>query len=233
MAGELPRRIRRRFFRNRTAGRLAAHHLDQVAKLFPGHRPLTQQFQRGLALLVKHRTHNRAFQPLGTGSGIQNHFNTAPQFLLHGRGGSRADMAEAIGAGRSYRTPQRFRHPPHGRMSAYANGHRRKAAGYNIRNDIRLWQHQGQRPRPESGGKRMHQIFQPLRNGGIFFHLTPMMHMNNQRIKRRPSLGFKNPCYRFRVQGICPQAVYSLRGNPYQRSRTQSFRRTGIQFAVV
>ena len=122
MAGELPRRIRRRFFRNRTAGRLAAHPLNQVAKLFPGHRPLTQQFQRGLALLVKHRTHNRAFQPLGTGSGIQNHFNTAPQFLLHGRGGSRADMAEAIGAGRSYRTPQRFRHPPHGRMSAYANG---------------------------------------------------------------------------------------------------------------
>lgn len=60
-----------------------------------------------------------------------------------------------------------------------------------------------------------------------------MMNMDNQGIEGGPSLGFKNSGYRFRIQGIRSQAIHGLRGDSHQRSRSQRFRRTNIQLAVV
>ena len=183
MTGELAGGIRRGGFRHGTGRGLAANDLHHVPELFPGDGTFSEQFQGRLSLVVHYGPHDSTFQPFGTGPGIQDHFNAAAQLLFHRGGGSRADVAKPVGAGRRYRPSQSLGHSAHRRMSAYPHGYRRQSAGDDVRNDVSLRQNHGQRPRPEFGCQGVHQFPKLFGNIRVFLNFFPMMHMNDERVE--------------------------------------------------
>ena len=138
-----------------------------------------------------------------------------------------ADSTKRIRAGSSNWAsgkPQQFQ--SHG-MTGDANADARQAGGDEIGNQIRLRQHHRQRPRPQLTGKSLshrRQMSHDLRK------LLNVGHVDDQRIKFWPLLGFEDPRHCPGFRGVGTESVDRLRG---ERDQAPGFEQFGCQRKLI
>ena len=150
---------------------------------------------------------DRAFDPFGTGSRIDNEWDAAAEFLHHGRGGGGRNAAKAVGAGRGNGAAELFANGPENRVGALANGDSGQPAGDEIGHVGMLRQNKRQRPGPEGVGEFVDRFRDVLGHDGHVFEVAARGDVDDERIERWPLLGGKNLSHSIGVEGICGQAV--------------------------